>query len=139
MDAERTTGSNEIVDRLFVYATLRAGQTARSLIANHIVRHSEASVLGQLYIFPMGYAGFVADPAGAPVVGEVLWLTELAAAFGLLDAYEGRDFHRVLVQAQLGSGEALWAWVYALADTEAVKHGLRIEHGDWVRYRAEHG
>ncbi|HEY0194114.1 MAG TPA: hypothetical protein VGC42_23515, partial [Kofleriaceae bacterium] len=57
--ARRQTGSNEVLDRLFVYATLREGQTARSLIANHITRCAPASTTGALYVFPMGYAGFV--------------------------------------------------------------------------------
>ena len=33
-EVERTTGSHEVLDRLFVYGTLRQGQTARSLIAS---------------------------------------------------------------------------------------------------------
>jgi gamma-glutamylcyclotransferase (GGCT)/AIG2-like uncharacterized protein YtfP len=138
VDARRTTGSNQVVDRLFVYATLRQGQTARSLIANHIVRHAAASTPGTLYVFPMGYAGFVEGPGPNLVIGEVLWLSELAAAFGLLDAYEGQDFTRVLVKAQIDHGEPVWSWIYALSDPEAVRHGTAIEHGDWARYLTEH-
>jgi len=135
----RQTGSNQVVDRLFVYATLREGQTARSVLANQIVKRAVASTPGTLYVFPMGYAGFVDAAEPRRVVGEVLWLTDLAATFGLLDAYEGPDFARVLVQARLDTGESLWTWIYALADPTAVKHGTLIEHGDWVRYKAEHG
>lgn len=136
-DARRTTGSSEVVDRLFVYATLRQGQTARSLIANQITRCVHASAPGAIYAFPMGYAGFV--EAGEPrrVVGELLWLTELPATLGLLDAYEGEDFARVLTQVTLETGELVWAWIYVLADPAAVKHGTLIEHGDWVRYWTE--
>lgn len=137
-DARRQTGSNEVVDRLFVYATLRQGQTARSLIANQIKRAEPAFATGALYVFPMGYAGFAEAEPPSRVVGEVLWLTELPATFGLLDAYEGGDFARVIKQVTLDSGEPVWSWIYVLADPDAVKHGERIDHGDWSRYWNDH-
>jgi len=37
----------------------------------------------------------------------------------LLDAYEGQDFARIIRQVTLDTGEAIWAWIYALADTDA--------------------
>lgn len=135
----RTTGSNEVIDRLFAYATLRQGQSARALIANQIARCVKASTTGAIYAFPMGYAGFIEADEPMHVIGELLWLTELPATFGLLDAYEGEDFARVLRQVKLETGELVWSWIYALADTKAIKHGTLIEHGDWVRYCAEQG
>jgi gamma-glutamylcyclotransferase (GGCT)/AIG2-like uncharacterized protein YtfP len=138
-DARRTTGSNEVVDRLFVYATLRQGQTARSLIANQITKCVTASTTGAIYVFPMGYGGFIEAYEPMRVVGELVWLAELPATFGLLDAYEGEDFVRVLTQVTLETGEQVWSWIYALADPEAIKHGTLIEHGDWVRYWTEQG
>jgi gamma-glutamylcyclotransferase (GGCT)/AIG2-like uncharacterized protein YtfP len=137
-EVRRTTGSNEVVDRLFVYATLRQGQTARSLIANQISRSVRASTTGAIYAFPMGYAGFVETASAARVVGELVWLTELPATFGLLDAYEGEDFARVIRQVTLDTGEPVWSWIYVLSDPESAKHGALIEHGDWARYMREH-
>jgi gamma-glutamylcyclotransferase (GGCT)/AIG2-like uncharacterized protein YtfP len=137
LEVRRQTGSNEVIDRLFVYATLRQGQTARSLIANQITRCVRASTTGAIYVFPMGYAGFLEAAAPSVVVGEVLWLTELPATFGLLDAYEGQDFARVIKQVTLDTGEPVWCWLYVLADPDAVRHGRLIEHGDWVRYWSE--
>src|ERR1043165_9880222 len=107
LEGRRTTGSNEAVDRLFVYSTLRKGQTARSLIANHITRCVPASTDGAIYAFPMGYAGFIETEEPCRVIGEVLWLTDLPATFGLLDAYEGDEFVRVLKQALLDTGEVV--------------------------------
>jgi gamma-glutamylcyclotransferase (GGCT)/AIG2-like uncharacterized protein YtfP len=136
-EVERTTGSHEVVDRLFVYGTLRQGQTARSLIANQIQRTVKAYTVGSLYAFPMGYPGFTDLDGSAPatrVIGEVIWLTELAATFGLLDAYEGHDFARMIRQVTLETGEPVWAWIYTLADPAAASHGTLIQHGDWVRY-----
>lgn len=137
-EVRRTTGSNEVVDRLFVYATLRQGQTARSLIATQIARSERASTTGAIYAFPMGYAGFIEAAAPSRVVGEIVWLTELAATFGLLDAYEGEDFARVIRQVTLESGEDVWSWIYVLSDPDSIKHGTRIDHGDWDRYVREH-
>ena len=125
------------MDRLFVYSTLRKGQTARSLIANHIARCVPASTVGAIYAFPMGYAGFVDADDPCRVIGEVLWLTDLAATFGLLDAYEGDEFARVLKQALLDTGEAVWTWIYVLADPDTAQHGTRIDHGDWERFARE--
>jgi gamma-glutamylcyclotransferase (GGCT)/AIG2-like uncharacterized protein YtfP len=135
LEVERTTGSHDVLDRLFVYGTMRQGQTARSLIANQIARCVPAHTTGSIYAFPMGYPGFI--EGDGPVVGEVLWLAELAATFGLLDAYEGLDFVRVLRQVTLASGELVWTWIYTLADPSAIKLGTLVPDGDWVRYWTE--
>jgi len=136
-EVERTTGSHEVLDRLFVYGTLRNGQTARSLVANQITRWVKATTAGSIYAFPMGYPGYTDSDGKGLVHGEVVWLTELAATFGLLDAYEGQDFARVIRPVTLESGEEIWAWVYTLSDPGAVKLGTLIEDGDWVRYWTE--
>jgi gamma-glutamylcyclotransferase (GGCT)/AIG2-like uncharacterized protein YtfP len=134
-EVERTTGSHEILDRLFVYGTLRQGQTARSLVANQITRSAKATTSGAIYAFPMGHPGFVEGDGQNRVFGEVIWLTELAATFGLLDAYEGQDFVRVIRQVTLDdTNEQVWAWIYTLSDPGAIKVGTLIQHGDWVRY-----
>lgn len=138
-EVEKTTGSHEILDRLFVYGTLRQGQTARSLVANQITRCVKASTVGSLYAFPMGHPGFIEGDGKGRVLGEVIWLTELAATFGMLDAYEGQDFARVIRPVTLETGEEIWAWVYTLADASAVKFGTVIPDGDWVRYWTEQG
>jgi gamma-glutamylcyclotransferase (GGCT)/AIG2-like uncharacterized protein YtfP len=136
-DARRTTGTNEVLDRLFVYGSLRQGQSARSLIANQITKCVEATATGAIYVFPTGYAGFVEASEPMRVVGELVWLTELPATFGLLDAYEGEDFARVIIQVRQGSGDLVWSWIYALADPDAIKHGTLIDHGDWIRWTQE--
>lgn len=136
-EVERTTGSHEVLDRLFVYGTMRRGQTARSLVANSIKKSANAVTSGQIYAFPMGYPGYTEGDGKGRVVGEVVWLTDLAATFGLLDAYEGEDFARVIKQVTTDAGEQTWAWIYTLADPAAIKLGTLIEDGDWVRYWTE--
>lgn len=134
-EVERTTGSHEILDRLFVYGTLRTGQTARTLLASAVARSVPAAARGEIYAFPMGYPGFC-EGAGT-VIGDVVWLTDLAATFALLDAYEGDEFARVITQVTLEGGEEVWAWIYALADPTTARFGTRIPDGDWVRYATE--
>ncbi len=136
-EIERTTGSREVLDRLFVYGTLRQGQTARSMIANSIARCLPGRTVGAIYAFPMGYPGF-SDTGTGLVVGEILWLEDLAATFGVLDAYEWADFTRVIKQVTLDSGATVWTWIYTLSDPAAVRHGTLIADGDWVRYWTEH-
>ncbi len=137
-EVERTTGSHEVLDRLFVYGTMRKGQTARAILANSVTKCVEASTTGCIYAFPMGYPGFsdvrTTGTGTGTVVGEVVWLTDLAATFGLLDAFEGEDFARVIKQVTTETGEQLWAWIYTLSDPGAVQYGSLIEDGDWVRY-----
>jgi len=116
---------------------MRQGQTARSLLANSIARCVPAHTGGHIYAFPMGYPGYTEGDGRGKVVGEIVWLTELAATFGLIDAYEGEDFARVIKQVTTDSGELVWTWIYTLSDPTAIKHGTLIADGDWVRYWTE--
>jgi gamma-glutamylcyclotransferase (GGCT)/AIG2-like uncharacterized protein YtfP len=135
-ERRRRTGNFDVVDRLFVYGTLRTGQTARPVIAPHVARSEAATIRGKIYAFPMGYPGLVEGDGS--VQGELMWLEDLAAALALLDAYEGADFIRVLkpvTRVSGGSPEA--AWVYLLADPTAIHLAEPIPDGDWVRHWKE--
>ncbi len=109
-EVERTTGSHEVLDRLFVYGTLRLGQTARSLIANNITHSVPASTFGAIYAFPMGYPGFCEVDGKGRVHGEVVWLTDEAhmdavtAVSGSGPAYV---FHLVECMAKAGAEAGL--------------------------------
>lgn len=126
---------HDVVDRLFVYGTLRAGQPARSLIADHVARSAPATSTGALIAFE-DYPGVVEEVQGT-VAGELVWLTDLAAAFALLDAYEGDDFVRILKRCRLEDGAEEWAWCYVLADQRLAAAGTPVPHGDWARWIAE--
>lgn len=144
-EAAVTTGTQEAINRLFVYGSLRTGQTARTLIANSVTHSVTATIGGNLYVFPMGYPAFI-EGTGV-VFGELLWLEDLAATLAMLDAYEGHDFVRMVRRVTLRDGIAadgrpnlqakaatVWAWVYALADPSTADLAERIIDGDWVRY-----
>lgn len=119
----------DVVDRLFVYGTLRSGEPARSLIADHVVRFEPATSTGTLYGFDE-YPGLI-DEGDASVIGELVWLSDLPAAFALLDAYEGADFIRILKKIQRAGHEDEWAWCYILADRRTAEAGAVIPSGDW--------
>ncbi|MCB9559662.1 MAG: gamma-glutamylcyclotransferase [Kofleriaceae bacterium] len=133
---------HDVVDRLFVYGSLRTGQPARSLIQDHVVASVPARTTGRLIGFA-DYPGLLDDGPG-PVVGELLTLTDLAAAFALLDAYEGGDFVRVLRRIErtddgdgdrAAEGAGIWAWCYLLADPRLADDGVPVPGGDWARFR----
>jgi gamma-glutamylcyclotransferase (GGCT)/AIG2-like uncharacterized protein YtfP len=126
------------VDRLFVYGSLREGQSARSLIVSRISRCERATAAGAIYVLPTGYSALVEADAPSRVTGEVVWLTDLRQTFELLDEYEGADYTRVIRTVQLETGEPISSWLYVLAELGAIERGTRVEHGDWVRYRQEH-
>ena len=53
------------MDRLFVYGSLRTGQAARSLIANHVVESQPASADGRMFALRGGGSAPSARFAGA--------------------------------------------------------------------------
>jgi gamma-glutamylcyclotransferase (GGCT)/AIG2-like uncharacterized protein YtfP len=127
-----------VVNRLFVYGTLRTGQTARSLIGEHVTAAEPATMVGRIWALPDGYPGFL--PQGdQPVVGELVTLGDLAAAFPLLDAYEGDGFERILQRARTADGSLHWAWVYRMVDPAMADGGEPVEGGDWVEFLRERG
>ncbi len=128
-----STDAHQIVDQLFVYGTLRDGQAARSMIENYVKSARPARISGAVYAFPDGYPGVLEDERGT-VKGEVVKLTDLSAAFALLDAYEGSDFIRVLKVATCEDGDETYAWCYVLADEGMVAEATRVDSGDWVEF-----
>lgn len=133
-DGGRSVRKTAALDRVFFYGTLRSGQAARSLISDHVLESEAATVPGRLYAFADGYPGAVLDPDGGRIVGEVVRITDLPAAFALLDAYEGDEFVRVRVDAELARGGRTQAWCYLLASAALAADAKLVESGDWVAY-----
>jgi gamma-glutamylcyclotransferase (GGCT)/AIG2-like uncharacterized protein YtfP len=123
------------VSRVFAYGTFRAGQSARAMIAVHVVSARPATARGRLVAFAEGYPGMLLDDTGT-VVGELLELRDLAAALALLDAYEGEDYQRTMHEAKLGDGSSVWAWVYVLKEPSRGGRAVPVEDGDWVAWLA---
>lgn len=134
---DRTTVPSTVVDRLFVYGTLRVGEAAHPIVAPYVTQAVRATALGTMYGLAAGYPGVVADDRGV-IHGELLTLRELAEALPALDAYEGDDFTRVLAEITTAAGRG-WAWMYVLVSSEIARGAPVIADGDWPRYRADRG
>lgn len=130
-----SSAAQELVNRVFVYGSLRQGQSARSLIADYLAGAQPATMPGTLYALPDGYP--VITEGDNPVVGELLELSDLTAALPLLDAYEGDDYIRTLRQATLRDGTEVWSWVYTNARPELLANAVLIESGDWDEFVTE--
>mgnify|MGYP001829245145 FL=1 len=130
----RATGG-EVIDRLFVYGTLREGHAAASMIADHVLASEPATTAGRIVAFTDGYPGMVEDST-TEVVGELLTISDLAPALALIDAYEGDDFARTIKPVQTSRGEVM-AWCYLLASPAIAEGGTPIPHGDWLRFQRE--
>jgi gamma-glutamylcyclotransferase (GGCT)/AIG2-like uncharacterized protein YtfP len=120
-----------LVDRLFVYGSLRTGQSARGMVEPYVKDWTPATVRGTMFAFSSGYPGVVLDSTGGIVMGELLWLRGMATCLPLLDRYEGHDYVRELVQVEHVGGPS-WAWVYVLADPRVTALGTPVPGGEWI-------
>lgn len=124
---------------LFVYGTLRRG--CDNVVAHRVAAETgfvaPAVARGRLYRLD-GYPAFVADPAGGPVVGELLKMRDPAALLALLDAYEEcspdfpepHEYRRLCMPVGTAAGmRRAWTYVYAWP-TEGLP---LIASGDFLR------
>jgi gamma-glutamylcyclotransferase (GGCT)/AIG2-like uncharacterized protein YtfP len=124
--------SPESCDRLFVYGTLRPGQNAYDLLAPHVRDVRPATATGTMLAFET-YPGLV--DGDTAIVGDVVTLIDPDAAFARLDAYEGDEFRRVLVDIQVDGAPAR-AWCYLLVDPDPAG-ATPVRSGDWARHDSQ--
>jgi gamma-glutamylcyclotransferase (GGCT)/AIG2-like uncharacterized protein YtfP len=101
---------------LFVYGTLRRGSKIK--IARLFHANSEflgtGRVQGRL-TRSLPHRGVVQSKnPGEWISGEVFQLDDPARLLPILDEYEGQEYKRASVAAQLDSGKRLRAWMYLL-------------------------
>ena len=121
-----------MVDRLFVYGTLRSpyhNPYARRL-AREGVWEGSARVRGRLY--DLGWHPAMRPSQGQDewVTGEVCRLRSARRTLKVLDAYEGKDYQRVRVRAMVGD-RVVPVWVYAYR--KPLPDGRRLASGDYPR------
>ncbi|CAN5422600.1 gamma-glutamylcyclotransferase [soil metagenome] len=108
---------------LFVYGTLRRDSDApmARLLWSRSQWIGAAQANGRLYRLD-GYPGFVPDPRGRPVLGDVFALDEPEATLLQLDDYEEctarfaqpHEYRREIITVRIDSQDvAAWAYVYA--------------------------
>lgn len=128
-----------MVDRLFVYGTLRrdAGHAEHDRLARAATFEAPARVHGRLFVVDW-YPGLVLDPSAGDVVGE-LWRLRPGADLTALDVYEGcsaddpapHEYARVVTPVWHGpAARTVDAWVYTFV---GATRGLPVvAGGDWT-------
>ena len=117
--------------RLFVYGTLRGNFTNRHarMLAREATPAGVARVRGRLYRLN-GYPAMRHSQDPVWVTGEVYLLRNARGLLEALDGYEGREYRRVVVAAELSRGRGVRAWCYEYR--WALPAWRWIASGDWV-------
>lgn len=108
-----------MIQRLFVYGSLRPGQSNEHVLKAIGGTWQEASVRGHLkqVVEASGvYPAIVLDDAAPVVPGYIFHSDHLNAHWDDLDAFEGDSYQRILVTVQTHDHEAVEAYIYALRE-----------------------
>ncbi|MEP1093725.1 MAG: gamma-glutamylcyclotransferase family protein [Cyclobacteriaceae bacterium] len=105
-------------DYLFVYGSLAKGR--KNAVRLEVIGGDwiPATVRGRLknqgWGAKMGYPGLIIDDEGDPIEGFVFSSAYLKDYWKALDDFEGSEYGRVRVTAQLDSGQIIETFAYAL-------------------------
>jgi gamma-glutamylcyclotransferase (GGCT)/AIG2-like uncharacterized protein YtfP len=103
--------------RLAVYGSLAPGKSNHGQLAGLAGTWMPAIVHGHFrdagWGTGQGFPGLVPDPAGPKVAIQVFTSADLPAHWARLDAFEGEDYRRVLVEVEV-AGETVTANLYAV-------------------------
>lgn len=134
---------------VFVYGTLRRGQSNYWLLRGNTVTELPATFVGgRLYSFRT-FPVLIEDDPAAVVIGELMWLhpAYYNRILPELDRLEGYDptlpheacpYWRVQRRVTVRQNAQAWAWMYVgnLALLATMPHEL-IASGDWIRFQRE--
>lgn len=123
--------NNEYV---FVYGTLRQGQSNHQLLNDAILVSEQANVNGKLYDTGEGYPALLLNQESS-VFGEIYSVTQdTLQTLDILEGYkEGREsnlYYRCKKEAQTDNA-ALTCWVYVIDETYNQRLGEEIPFQDW--------
>jgi gamma-glutamylcyclotransferase (GGCT)/AIG2-like uncharacterized protein YtfP len=111
-------GKTTMTQNLFVYGTLAPGKPNEHVLAPLAGIWQPATMTGQLMQLgwgaALGYPALVPDVTGEAVRGFVFSSPRLPDFLPTLDAFEGEQYERVLIEAHLDDGSPVEAFVYAL-------------------------
>ena len=118
-----------MIRHLFVYGTLRSSETnpAARRLHGHAELIGPGHVQGALYGISW-YPGLILE-GQSRVYGELFRLDNPEEILPELDAYEGAEFERVILNVS-ASGETTPAWAYVYRLSVAGKR--RVESGIWT-------
>ena len=98
---------------LFVYGTLRRGTGTKWAQFLEGVSRFIGPARARGALFYLGhYPGMVLADGDSWVRGEVCLLTSPSSSLAELDAYEGSDFERQVLDVLLDDGRTIRAWAY---------------------------
>ena len=97
-------------ERLIVYGTLMPGGQYHHLMADLAAEWEKCTIRGRLGTY-RGYPSFKWNPAGEPHPAWLVTSTGLPAKFRDLDDFEGDDYVRRLIPADVG-GRLVIAYIY---------------------------
>ena len=125
-----TSNSPSPPNALFAYGTLMTGESRHALLQRaRIAAIRPASISGELV--DMGdHPGLrLSSYSHHRVHGELIELEELDTVLPEIDAEEGPEFKREIVNVTLDDGGSHFAWIYVLAGP--TEHLKVIDSGNW--------
>jgi gamma-glutamylcyclotransferase (GGCT)/AIG2-like uncharacterized protein YtfP len=126
----RTTGMQPPTDLLFVYGTLLTGESRHHMLAaGRVVSILAATVAGLLLDFNEYPELVRPTQESARVLGELVKFESLDSILDALDAEEGPDFRRELIEAALADGSICLAWVYVFTGKQ--RSARALSSGSW--------
>lgn len=100
---------------LFLYGTLRKGESAEGEIAADVVRRQPARARGRLLELNAPYPGAVFGPDEGWLDGEIVWIrpATFQATLDRVDTYENVPFlfRRIAIEVET-EGKTVEAWAY---------------------------
>ena len=107
-----------MTEHLFVYGSLQPGGPNEHVLAAIDGEWQPATVRGRLVAegwgAEIGYPGMIADSTGKPIEGQLLSSPYLHERWHALDAFEGEQYQRRIIETSLKDGSSLQAWAYVL-------------------------
>jgi len=104
--------------KLFVYGSLAPGESNAHMLSELQGSWQKATTNGELVASgwgnAMGFPGIRLSPTGNEVPGLVFESADLTNYWHVLDAFEGKEYQRVITQVVLESGSVTEAFVYEL-------------------------
>ena len=101
---------------LFLYGTLRKGESGEDVLAADVVRRAAARARGRLLDLKAPYPGAVFGPDEGWIDGEIVWLapSRFQAALDRADEYENVPFlfRRIAVTVET-DGQSVEAWAFS--------------------------
>jgi gamma-glutamylcyclotransferase (GGCT)/AIG2-like uncharacterized protein YtfP len=128
---------NEV--RLFVYGTLRKGESNHLFYLQGALEEGITRVNGFSMFALRGYPFVLPDPTGSIEVESYLVTTDMLERIDLLELFLGagnpeNEYERIEVTAQNG----LTGFLYVYADATNADTRYPIENGNWPEYRTKH-